>query len=316
MKFALLISLLFFINSISSQNTIGSEARDFLKGLMSTVKETLFSLDDQCFGSNFDTNLIKLKWAINNENTLLFITYVSAIIKEFEEKCPSNDLSQIYNDTMTLINDKPTLATRLITRTPDSIHIMREELLNISTGQFNPENLGEAIGKIINYIVYNKPREEAFLKHEEYQYHQMSEQSVEEFVNGFFEGVSSVPYEQNKCALDVATVKSEIVKVFADILDAIKTRKDIVKAITELIQLSLKLKSLDGNCKFSDLSADIISLSTKEGMAKLVFRVSTHLLKVLSDIKGTVQNFEEKLYRKSGVDFGGLVKISLNYSTI
>jgi hypothetical protein len=144
----------------------------------------------------------------------------------------------------------------------------------------------------------------------------LSESEVEEFTDGFFEGVSSVPYDQNKCKIDIIDEKIEIISVFRHLIVAIKTQTNIMEAFEQIYQLTLHLIHLDSNCHFRSLSYDLAELATKLGMSKLVFRVTTHFISFMEDLKGLYTNFEVKDYRNSGKDFGYLTKIALNYSTI
>ena len=324
MIYCLLLTLTLTLTLSMVSCGVGSLGKDFVSGFLTVIKGTDFKLDDQCFGEDFEIDFKKLIYAINQENSLLVIAIFGKIVNEVNEKCNKNDFIQIYNDTKKMIENKPELANRLIRHTHDFIVTFKSEIIEINKNQFNAKNLGGMFGELINTLVYEKVKPSKDIKTNtalnflsEYEYpNTFSEEAVEEFVNGFFEGVSSVPIDQNKCSTDIVTVKSGIVKVFTDLFVALKTRTGIVEAIQEVIALTVHLKNLDLNCKFTDLSNDLISLSTKAGITKLALRITTHLPSVLGDVKGTVTNFELKEFRKAGVNFGALTKVTLKYSTI
>jgi len=111
-------------------------------------------------------------------------------------------------------------------------------------------------------------------------------------------------------------VKTEIVEAFSALITAIKTRTNIMDAIIKVYELTATLKGIDANCHFTTLSVDLAALSTNIGIAKLVYRVATNIGGVTSSIKAIFSNYKSGDFRASGVSFGTLVKLTLNYSTI
>jgi hypothetical protein len=302
------------------------ESRDFLTGLMSIIQGKEYHVDDQCLGSDFEKDMDTLIDAVKNENTLLVAAIAGKIMSKIEEKCPKSDLTKVYNDTQTLCNNKE-IMNRMIKHSQDVVHILKGEL-NVS--QMTPRNIGETVGKLINILIYDKKENSPSLNlnflgiDEELTADQIQEQgqniysreSVELFVTGFFEGVSSVPVDKNQCMHDIGSAKSELVTAFADLINALKTRTQIIEALMNFYQLTLHLKGMDANCKFTTLSEDLMALTTKVGMTKLAFRVTTHMMAVIEDLRSTVINVESKDFQKAGVSFGAVTKIALNYSTI
>ena len=292
---------------------VGS-GRDFLEGLLVAIKGKDYRLSDQCLGREFSSDVEKLLDSIEKENVLLTGVLAGKIYTDFTEKCPSADLKKLMKDSQAFLNDQE-MMNKLVQHSADIVHELREVI------DVHPEkasSYGEAFGKLLQTVLYSNDHQNGkvlnFLQEEEAV--SFSEESIEEFVNGFFEGVSSVPYEQNKCVQDVTTVKKDIVLAFSDLITAIRMRKDIVKAFLEFYSLTLQLKGLNANCHFTILSEDIVALSTKIGMAKVAMRVSIHMISFLEYMKGTFTNFEVKEFRKSGLNFGELTKLTLNYSTI
>jgi hypothetical protein len=291
----------------------GQEVRDFIEGLMKAVKGKDYKLDDGCLAVEFSNDFESFLDAIEKENVMLSGALAGKIWTDYNEKCPSNDLKKLSSDSDAFINDKD-MMNKLVKHSTDIVHILKEAK---DTEPKDPKIMGGHLGKLLNLVLYDTPKENVVLNFlQEIEPSQLTEESIELFVNGFFEGVSSVPIEQNKCSVDITSVKSEIILAFSDIISAIKSKKDIVKAILEFYSLSLKLGGLDSNCHFSQLSSDIAALGTKIGISKLVMRLSLHLVSFLEYAKGTYSNLESKEYKESGKNFGELTKLALNYSTI
>jgi hypothetical protein len=309
----ILISLL----CLSIQKQYSQDGREFLTGLMSQLQGKDFKLDDKCLGQDFENDMEKLIDAIKNENTILTAVVAGKIISEMEEKCPKNDLNKVYNDSLALV-EKNEIMNRIMAHSQEVVHIMKEELVG---NQMTAKNIGETLGKLINTVIYEKKQimesnpQLTFLGYED-SFETFKEESVDLFVSGFFEGVSSVPIEKNQCVNDIGAAKGDLVAAFSALINAVKTRKDIFEALMKFYQLTLHLKGLDANCRFTDLSSDLVALSTKAGIAKLAFRITTHLLPVIEDLKTALISVEIKEFRKGGFSFGALTKIALNYSTI
>jgi len=140
---------------------------------------------------------------------------------------------------------------------------------------------------------------------------------VEQFVDGFFEGVSSGPIEQNKCSKDISAVKNQIVDVITQLIDAVKTHNinKILDSITKVIDLITKLKDSYTNCNFAKLADSLTALATKSGIAKLGYAVITHLSETVSDVKQVDIGINNKDYVSAGRGVGDLFKILLNYTT-
>lgn len=311
----ILISLL-CVGFALGNNIISQNGRDFLTGLLTTVKGNTFKLSDKCLGSDFDKDFNQVIDSINKENSLMVAAFIEKIVSDAKENCPKNDLEQIYKDFFVLYKNGKWVQN-VLSHQKDLVKCLKEE---INQPKIDALNAGQTVGKMINMVLYNKSHNLKALNFlaEEFDTIEVetTNEDVEAFVDGFFEGVSSVPFDQNKCIHDISNVRTEIVKVFKDLIQAIRTRTDIIEAFEELYELAKKLSSLDANCKFNSLALDIAALQTKVGMAKAVFRVTTHFVTVIADLKGLVSNFEQKLFKESGVDFGSLTKIILNYSTI
>jgi len=304
-------------------------ARDFLTGFFTTIRGSSYVLNADCFGSDFDSDLTRLIAAINNESVILTAAIAEKIVSAIEANCPVNDIIAIYNDTAAE-SKNGTLSSNALAHSAALVHDIKVEM---NQANYTASNLGQTAGQIIDLLVYGvtppsslkrqKSKSVKFLEGEEFDKFEadffsqnFSEGDVELFVDGFFEGVSSVNYTDNKCKNDITSVKTEIVEAFSALITAIKTRTNIMDAIIKVYELTATLKGIDANCHFTTLSVDLAALSTNIGIAKLVYRVATNIGGVTSSIKAIFSNYKSGDFRASGVSFGTLVKLTLNYSTI
>ncbi len=163
---------------------------------------------------------------------------------------------------------------------------------------------------MINIWIYEKPQSKflAFLVDEKSQDVLIT---VEQFVDGFFQGVSSVPIEQNECSKDISAVKHEIVNVVSQLIDAIKTHNvhKILDAITKVIDIDLKFKDSYTNCNFGTLANKLATLSTKTGIADLGFAVVCHLPVTITGIKQIDSGINGNNYVSIGRTVGDLFKV-------
>jgi hypothetical protein len=180
---------------MSMQSQIGLFGRDFLTGLLTTVKGKDFKLDDNCLSAEFDQNCENLADALKTGNLFRLISAASALKEELEKRCPSSDLTKIFHDTTALGVSE--IMHRMVSHKQEMADILKEEIFK---GKMTALTIGQFFGKLVNVIVYQMSHNLIFLGEVEY----FSQESVEQFVNGFFEGVSSVLFDQNKCFKDIS----------------------------------------------------------------------------------------------------------------
>jgi hypothetical protein len=292
---------------MSIQSQIGLFGRDFLTGLLTTVKGKDFKLDDNCLSAEFDQNCENLADAIKTGNVFKLMSAASAIKEELEQRCPSSDLTKIFKDTTAL--GVTEVMHRMITHRQEMSDLFKEEIFG---RKMTALNIGQFFGKLVNVIVYQISHNLIFLGEVQY----FSEESVELFVNGFFEGVSSVAFDQNKCYKDITVVKGDIVKVVEDLVNALKNKSAIIDAFTKLVEVIMKLKDTSSNCNFVKLGTSLASLATKIGIVKFGYKVVSHLTDVVQDVRGVYNGVETKDFKQAGIEFGFLVKLTLDYSTM
>ena len=309
MKVLSIVSLLFI--SLTIQGEITGFGRDFLTGLLTIVKGKDFTLDEACFGTEFDKDFENLQKALESRDIILTFGYLGKVINDIGLKCPASDLAKIRDDALAV--GLLELTNRINKHKIEVLEMLKQEFIK---GKITAYTIGEACGNLVNIWIYEKTQTKflAFL---------IDEKSldvlvpVEQFVDGFFEGVSSGPIDQNKCSKDISGVKNQIVDVVTQLIDAIKTHNvnKILESITKVIDLISKLKDSYTNCNFAKLADILSALATKSGIAKLGYAAITHLSETVSDIKQVDIGINEKDYASAGRGVGDLFKILLKYTT-
>jgi len=317
MKYQLLTSLLIITLSFTYiNNNYVHDGKHFLKGFLTSIEVKDFQLDDSCLGHETEEQLQKIESAIRKENSILLLTLAYETFALIKKKCPSEEIKKILKDSKEAYESKK----MLYNATNNSKELMQE--LHQLLDERNPEKVGKIIGNIVNICVYNKPstvnENLTFLgvdMNEVKGLLDMGKKEVELFVDGFFEGVSKVPYEQNKCHKELDGFQDDIVQVVINIIKALKTKSNIIDSLKGVYELAQRLMPLNENCHFSGLTIQLMALSTKLGISKLVFNVTTSPKETYNDIRGIYLAVEAKDFRAAGVSFGKLFKLGLNYST-
>lgn len=326
--------------------------RQFLNGFLSTIKgdRMRILLPENCLGKSQEEEFNKFLESIEGEHPLLALAMSHQFLTDLQLNCPIKEIELIIADMKILLfNDKKNIFDNVYLQAGNLIGIFEEfemEIKKQNAQHDKADTVGRFVGKAFNKILYENDYIHKNLKfleigindqfsHEDnvipsQNFNQVRTQDanqettckttfdrpMELFVDGFFEGVSSVPFERNKCHTDIIDVKSNIVDTVENLINAIRSETGLIDALMKMYELLTQLKGLDANCHFEALSIDILSLTTKTGAAKLLYRISTHLISTMADLNSMYSNMKIKEFRKCGVSFGLLIKTALNYSTI
>ena len=128
--------------------------------------------------------------------------------------------------------------------------------------------------------------------------------------------LSSVPFAENKCFLEIGNEIEKINKTFESFLESCKNSENVLGI--NLYNLLNKLKDLPLiNCGFADLAAEILVFSTTIGYPKLAYRIISNKSENYKGIRNLYANANANNKNSNIVrlDFGTLVKIIFNYST-
>jgi hypothetical protein len=331
-----IICILLISFSLQANRDI-TQLRNFLEGFLSTIKgdRRKIQLPENCLGKNQEEEFNRFLESILTEHPLKAFMMASKFFTELEINCPINEIKEIKNDLKNLLlKDRQSIFEIIASQSHNLLNIFQEfetDIKKKSTLDEKAETVGKYLGKAFNKILYSNTNDSKFIKFlglEDLFEKQTPDQQNESqfqippmkpmafFVDGFFEGVSSVPYEHNKCHTDITQVRLEIVETFENFIHAIKSETGVIEAFMKIYALVTELKGLDANCHFQALSIDLMALTTKIGIAKMFYRLSTHMVSTMSDITTFFANYKVKEYRACGVSFGMLIKTALNYSTI
>jgi hypothetical protein len=291
------------------QSNISEAGRDFLQAFLSEVKGQDVKLDESCLGAEFDKDVTDLMEALKNYNFANVLVEFHKVAEDIEKKCPSNDLVKIYNDMVALGPFE--ILKRINNHKVEVLTALKEILI---PNKITAKTLGKALGVVIKIWVYEPTKMLGFLE-ESHEF--FSSWSVEQFVDGFFEGVASGPITENKCFNDLGSARGDIVEAISKIVDTFKNKdmSQLLDAIQKLINVVLKSKDISSNCHFVELGAKLATLATKVGIAKLGWQAVTHIKETVGDIKDFSVDLYGKKFEDSGKDFGKLFKLLLGWST-
>lgn len=311
--------------------------RHFVEGFLTTIKgdRAKIQLPKDCLGIDQEKEFNEILENFLSENPLKAFMIAHKFLIELEINCPVNEIKELKNDLRNFfLKDRKSLFEIITSQSHNLLNIFQEfeiEIKKNTTIEEKAETFGKYFGKALNKILYSGTYDSNFVKFlglddffenntlEQQQETQSQASSIKPmalFVDGFFEGVSSVPYDHNKCHTDINQVRSNIVETFENFIHAIKTETGVIEAFMKIYELVTDLKGLDANCHFEALSLDLMALTSKPGIAKMFYRLSTHMISTMSDITSFYSNYRIKEYRTCGVSFGMLIKTGLNYSTI
>jgi len=309
--------------------------RSFSSGFLSSIKgdKLKIHLPENCLGENQKEEILQFLENIKNEQPLIALDLSHKFLTDIETNCPIEDVEQIIIDVETFLSkENHKIFERIYSRSKNLLSLFGDyemDIQRINSEKESAELIGKYLGKAFNIIFYVNDNTRDILKFLDTDDLNKSDSEklansnktfytkpMELFVDGFFEGVSSVPFEDNHCYTDISLVKSQIVETFQDVINAIKNQTGVIEAFQKIYALITKLKDLDGDCRFEALSLDILALRTKVGLGKLIYRLSTHLVPVMADLHNLYADYKIKEFRGCGEAFGLFIKTALNYSTI
>jgi hypothetical protein len=312
MKASVFVILLLL--SLSSSSIVTKLGREFLSGFLQRVKGGDFVIKEGCLGAEFDTDIAQFVKSLSQANYLMAFSILHNVYQGIMENCPKAEIEKIFGDFEAVIKSNQ-LFGKIRAHYPELERTLKEEF---TREHITAENIGNTLGDLVNTVLYDRSHNflmfldmtEDLKKVLAISYDEMSI-----FVDGFFEGVAGNPLSENKCKGEVKSVQKDIVNTFMQLFTAFKTRTGIIEAFTKLYEVTTGLKSLDANCNFTSLSLNVLSLSTKVGIAKLIGKVMWNISATYTETKSLYNNFSEGNYKDAGVAFGKLTTIGLGYST-
>ena len=300
-----LTSLLAFSSSIQVNV---QDIKDFTTGFFQVVNGTSWKWNDECLNNSTLQKIGEIVQAIKAKDYMKVIMLGQEVYFDQKDACPLSQIAKVYIDA-----DDEIRSGKIV---QNAIAQMNNIIQFINKEQSNPPKTaakdGTAVGDLVNMIVYNKAEISTSLSLR-FLAQEATDDDVNLFITGFLEGLSDVPLSQSKCYKSLGQFQQQMVKAFKTLINAIKTRSNFKEAIKEMIALGKVLLSSDASCHMAELFADIESYSSPIGIAKLTWRVMTHLTTVISDAKTGVNDIEQSQYENSGKAFGNLFSIVNNF---
>jgi hypothetical protein len=140
---------------------------------------------------------------------------------------------------------------------------------------------------------------------------------VEDLFEGFLEGVSSVPVNQNKCLYGIDELKTNLKESIVNLFEGFRQNqvKKVVDASLKLLQIYEEDVFIPLSCKFDDLGEILPALTTDKGRAKFAWYVTSNFAEILKQLKRMDSGFDNKDYKKIGKAVGAIFKTAFKYST-
>ena len=128
-------------------------ARDFVKSFLEAAEnKTEIVLNEQCFGSDFDTELTKVVKYFKEEKFTFLLLLIKKMGSEIYNNCPSGDFIALYKEIKEQIENKTILQSWLPKIVKVGVYIFKL----LTQGEINISIVGEYFGKIIYTIMQSK----------------------------------------------------------------------------------------------------------------------------------------------------------------
>ena len=143
-----------------------------------------------------------------------------------------------------------------------------------------------------------------------------SDNKGEEFLSGIFEGVSSVPFDENKCYKEIHKNKLEIMTTINNVLKAFKAKENIIDELFNLFNL-LKIlgKTSATHCNFIKLYVELGNTKNTFGVIILTYRSITNHSDLYTNILKGYETLQADNFNKAGFSLGKVLQILFDYYT-
>lgn len=323
--------------------------RKFIIGMFTVIKGHDWHLHDDCLGEEFYNAAKELHQAIKKEDPQEIMKAVKRMCDDFKKTCPYEDFKQLRKDYLVAIHNG-SIHKNLKTNLKALARLTNEAAgCKKKTALF----FGTYVGKVINIVLYNKvskdqehdskdledknEKSELFLLESdkdntsnelsflseglagtEYEGYSMffDHNKMILFVEGILEGTSKVPFSQNQCNKEMVDFKPKIALSFKQLFEAIRSRRNVIPSVRNLYELFMaEIPPFEHSCHFKRLTASLISLINRVGLAKMFTRISSNPFKAYEALTTIMFAMKSSDFRSAGIGFGRLLNIALNYYT-
>ena len=286
------------------------QMREFTTNFFQTIKGRNWTLSENCFGPLVETEFNQIKEALNKNDLITAYLLFSKLLDENKRECPVDDVNALVSDVVTQFYSGE--LQRSIQK--NFLEILR--LFNESEATKTPAQFGKLAGTIVNIVLYNQAHNGLIFLESSRFLSSDPKEDFELFFRGLLEGVSKVPFEENKCynTLDsvLVTLKGAVQKLY----EAIKTRSNFTEAVKTLIEVVNSLKDYSGNCHFTELAKTLAGYSNPfTGIYTLLYNISTHGSEMTQLVKDLYNSVRGKNFNQAGVVSGKITKILLAWET-
>lgn len=272
--------------------------REFLKAFLEGAEGKEITLNEQCFGTDFDAALVELMKYVQEENHIYIILTIQKIVLGIYQNCPKDDFIAIEQTIEKKIKDG-SMFEDIITKATEVSKLLVAEY---KAATHTPASVGTALGKSVN--VFTGPiTEEIVLE---------SNDVVSDIIGGVLEGLTKEGGE-GKCKADILADKDDIIAIVKEILAALKEGKDIMEVLSKAVIKLISMGGLLGDCRLLELISAVQNLMKKEGIAALVQRVSANISTLLVQVQTIITSVIAKDFNKGGVAIGTILKIVLDF---
>jgi hypothetical protein len=292
--------IFFILLSLTLCENYVKTPREFLSSFLKAYKGSDYTLPAKCLDGDFNLDLNKIIPTINRENILTFLMLSKKVTDKLAADCPFQELSYIFNTYNQLITSGD-IINKSKSHMQEVFTIIKSI---INKSDWTVAELGTALGTYTKVILKTE-KTLLFLDYYSFDW--------KLFLEGMLKGLSNNETGENKCTHDIEDFKPEIIKAFSDVYEAFKSF-DFGKALTDIVNLISILKGFNTHCHFDELSADLISITTEWGVAKLLFRITMHGPTIYSDIKQCYKTYKEGQFDQTGKFLGNAVKLALSFS--
>ncbi len=287
-----------------------SSSREFFNGFFQGYNGNNVELNDECFADDFKAQLDLLKSALKHFHFKEAFEIFLALKFNASSNCPVNDFIEIQKKLLEkLINGD--LVSSITRNSPKFVKIALT--LATSFGQRISFVLGKVSGELVKIVLSNQVQSSLNFLSEE-----SNLDDFNMFFNGFLTGVSTVPFEDNKCYKDISGSLADIEKCGLKIYEAVmnKSPREFSIALGELTASLIKIKGFDSNCHVIQLIKNIgIYSSGYTGLAKLFFNITKNSGEYFNLTKDMYKAIESKSFENAGVTSGKIAGILLSWET-
>jgi hypothetical protein len=282
-----------------SENKGPEEVRQFITKFFQTVRNSTWTIADDCLAGASDPIMEKVITALSASDVIATLMSLRELSQFLYTVCPIEDFHSIENETIAAFESGAMFSNIIknlyeIKKLVDGAEIDRALF----------------VGKLYNLVIVGKATHSKFLALPS---RQMSTQDAKDFLLGFLQGTSDVPIEQNQCINGSKAFLPDLIAALNGIFQAIANKTGIKDAFVAFMLQAMQLQNVEASCHFVSLASQFVTLTNPLVIAKISWRITKNLSKVIGHIKDAVSSSKGGDMRGSGSHVGGIFQIIFEY---